>query len=348
MREISSLTLVLSDRCNFACPYCPQRHGTNALSIRDVTAFLEIVKPRLARQVSLGFYGGEPLLSWRLIEEILAHADSHFRDRFHFTLTTNGSLLTGPRVAFLKKHRVELVLSYDGLAQRARDAGHLAAVEKALALLQERYPGGYRIHSVFTPGTVPLLASSIAALLEQGHPRLQYALDACVPWKAADLKALEEQLRRLAARCRAHRQKTGSVPLENFKDNGQQGTFACFAGRDRLALLPERTIWGCALFHDLLGHDPAHPDYAKYCLGRLDEFASKPGPALASAARHAGTLHQDFFFSEKGDLCSLCDDLERCAVCPATAALASRTLGMIPSWTCRIRKITRAAATAAP
>jgi sulfatase maturation enzyme AslB (radical SAM superfamily) len=347
MGKISSLTLVLSDRCNFTCPYCPQRHGKSALSIRDITAFLGIVTPRLARDAWLGFTGGEPLLCWPLLEKTVAHAEKNRAVRFRFALTSNGSLLKTEHILFLKEHRIELVLSYDGLAQAARDAGSVAAVEKALAGLQELYPQGYLIHSVFTPRTVPRLAASIEALMERGHPRLQYALDTCVPWNAADLGALKEQLRRLAAACRVRRRKTGEMPLENFKDDGQRGTFACSAGVDRLALLPDRTVWGCRLFHDLLGHDPAHPDYAKYCLGRLGEFASAPGRALASAARRAGPLRQDFFISEKQELCGLCADLERCAVCPAAAALASRTLGVVPSWTCRIRKIARAAAAAA-
>jgi hypothetical protein len=134
------------------------------------------------------------------------------------------------------------------------------------------------------------------------------------------------------------------MPLENFKAAGGKGIFACFAGRDRLALLPDRTIWGCYLFYDLLGHDRQHPDYDKYCFGKLDEFMSMPAKAVAAIAANYGELRQDFFFSESKELCSLCPELENCAICPVTAALATGTLAVIPDWTCRVKKINRAAA----
>lgn len=343
MRVISSLTLVLTDLCNFSCPYCPQQKGKNTLKVKEITAFLDRLRPRLAREVWLGFYGGEPLLSWPLVKKTVAFAEKNFKNKFRFTLTTNGSLLKKEHILFFKKHRFELVLSYDGLAQKFRDAGSIPAMEGAWDQLRQFYPEGYVINSVFTPRTVPLLAASIEEMLKQRHPHLQYSLDMCVPWKKADLAALEKQLARLATICMKYRQKTGKMPLENFKENEKQGTFACFAGRDRLALLPDRTVWGCYLFYDLLGHDPSDPDYAKYCFGSLAEFMSMPAKALAVAAANYADLRQDYFFSEKKELCSLCDDLERCAVCPVIAALATRNLGVIPGWTCRIRKITRAA-----
>lgn len=343
MREISSLTLVLSEQCNFSCAYCPQRRGRKTLKIEDITAFLDFLGPRWAEEVWLGFYGGEPLLSWPLIEKTVAYSDKKCRNRFRFTLTTNGSLLKKEHILFFRKHHFDLVLSYDGLAQENRDGGSVAAVESALACLQKLYPQGYMVNSVFTPRTVSLLAASMEAMLKQGHQRLQYALDLSVPWENADLGAMEDQLNRLAVICMEYRQKNGDIPLENFGENDKKGIFACFAGRDRLALLPDQTVWGCYMFYDLLGHAPKNPDYTRYCFGKLKEFMSMSAKALTAVAANYADLRQDYFFSENKELCSLCDDLERCAVCPVTAALASGTLAVIPDWTCRIKKISRRA-----
>jgi sulfatase maturation enzyme AslB (radical SAM superfamily) len=346
MPEISSLTLVLSDACNFSCPYCPQRRGKQSLKINDVTDFIDFLRPRLARKVWLGFYGGEPLLGWPLIEKSVAHAERSFKGRFRFALTTNGSLMRREHVSFFRKHRFELVLSYDGLAQKYRDAGSITAVEAALKDLRQHYPAGYVVHSVFTPRTIQLLAASMEKLLEQGHRRLQYSLDLCVPWKKADLLVLERHLERLAPITMKYKEKTGEMPLENFRESEKKGMFACFAGRDRLALLPDRTVWGCYMFYDLLGGNASRPEYGKYCFGKLEEFMSRPAAAVdAIVANYAG-LRQDYFFSETKRLCSLCDDLESCAVCPVTAAMASGVLAVLPDWTCRIRSITRAAAQA--
>jgi len=343
MQEISALTLVLTDRCNFSCPYCPQLKGKNTLKINDIHCFLDFLQPRLAKEVWLGFYGGEPLLAWPLIEETVDHAKKNFKNTFLFTLTTNGSLLNKKHILFFRKNRFKLILSYDGLAQKHRDAGSVASVEAALADLRILYPEGYTVNSVFTPRTVPLLGKSRERLLRQGHERLQYALDMSAPWSKKDLAALAGELDRLAAIARGQRAKSGSLPPENFKASGDKGIFACFAGRDRLALLPDRTVWGCEMFHTLLGHDPRNPDYAKYCFGALEEFISMPAAKRSAIASGYAELRQDYFFSDKKELCSLCPDLESCALCPALAALATGIPAVFPSWACRVKKTVRRA-----
>lgn len=344
VNKISALTLVLSDHCNFSCPYCPQRKGGNRLGMEDFRAFLGFLRPRLARHVWLAFYGGEPLLNWPLLAGIVAATRRERQARFRFTLTTNGSLLDEKRILFLKENRFHLILSYDGLAQEYRDAGSVAVVEAALDRLRRSYPAGYLVNGVFTPRTVPLLAASFAALMKQGHRRLRYSLDRNVRWGKKDLDALERQLARLAGLCLGQRRETGRMPLENFARQGRRGVFACFAGRDRLALLPDRSVWGCEIFHTLLGHDPRNPDQARYRFGSLDEFISMPDRARASVSANYAELRQDYFFTEKKELCGLCADLERCAVCPATAALTTGTPGVLPSWICRVQGITRRAA----
>jgi sulfatase maturation enzyme AslB (radical SAM superfamily) len=338
MNNISSLTLVLTERCNFSCFYCPQHKGKNTLKIEAITAFLDFLQPRLAKEVWLGFYGGEPLLAWPLIEKTVAYAEKKYKNRFRFTLTTNGSLLKKEHILFFKENRFELVLSYDGLAQAKRDPDSIAAVEASLQNLQTLYPEGYTVNSVFTPATVSMLSASINALMKQGHQQLQYSLDLSAPWQDNDLAALEKQLDRLANICLEHRQKTGSTPLENFNDSGGKGIFACFAGRDRLALLPDRTIWGCYLFYDLLGHNPEYADYKKYCFGKLPTFKRGKAETKAVAANYRD-LRQDYFFTVKRELCSLCHELEYCSVCPVVAALATSQLGVIPDWTCRVKRI---------
>ncbi len=338
MNEISVLTLVLTERCNFSCGYCPQQRGKKTLKSEAITAFLDFLKPRLAKEVWLGFYGGEPLLAWPLVEKTVAHVRKNRKNEFHFTLTTNGSLLNEEHILFFKENCFDLVLSYDGLAQARRDPGSVVAVEKALADLKELYPEGYTINSVFTAQTVSLLAASMEKMMAQGHRNLRYSLDLRLPWKKPHLEALERQLDRLAAICLKYRQETGSTPLENFKEERKKGVFACFAGRDRLALLPDSTVWGCYLFYDLLGHKPEHSDYDKYCFGKLPAFIAAGTKNKAVAANY-GDLRQDYFFTVRKELCGLCGMLETCSVCPVVAALATSRLGVIPDWTCRIKRL---------
>lgn len=56
-----------------------------------------IFLPRLAKNYFLNFYGGEPLHNFHLIEKTLIFHDRKNKElnkKVHYSLTTNGSLLT--------------------------------------------------------------------------------------------------------------------------------------------------------------------------------------------------------------------------------------------------------------
>lgn len=65
--------------------------------------------------VTIGFYGGEPLLEFELIKQVILYTEKKFQGKIvHYAMTTNVSLLSIDKVEFLWKHDVHLVLSLDG------------------------------------------------------------------------------------------------------------------------------------------------------------------------------------------------------------------------------------------
>jgi len=97
-----SATVVLNLDCNLACPYCYEDHFRGKYYMAPATARLlveTIIREQIDRgqNIKLQFYGGEPLLSLPMIREIarpLLAAAQAKGCAFHFTLTTNGTLLT--------------------------------------------------------------------------------------------------------------------------------------------------------------------------------------------------------------------------------------------------------------
>ena len=100
---VKALCLHIAHDCNLACKYCfaeeGEYHGRRALMSYEVGKkaldFL-IANSGTRRNLEVDFFGGEPLMNWQVVKDLVAYGreqeklhDKHFR----FTLTTNGVLL---------------------------------------------------------------------------------------------------------------------------------------------------------------------------------------------------------------------------------------------------------------
>ena len=80
------LTLHLTDRCNLACRYCYQRHGTKRMSFETaMTAIAECTADD--PNPGIIFFGGEPLLQADLIFRIIDACERAAPQRYHYKAT---------------------------------------------------------------------------------------------------------------------------------------------------------------------------------------------------------------------------------------------------------------------
>jgi uncharacterized protein len=102
LRRVFSAIVVLNLDCNLACSYCYEDRfrGRHYMAAATADLLVEtICREQIAqgRDVTLSFYGGEPLLSPGLIRDIslrLQTAAAAQGVRYEFNLVTNGTLLT--------------------------------------------------------------------------------------------------------------------------------------------------------------------------------------------------------------------------------------------------------------
>ncbi len=121
---VKALCLHIAHDCNLVCQYCfaeeGEYHGKRALMSYEVGKqaldFL-IANSGSRRNLEVDFFGGEPLMNWQVVKDLVAYGrqqeklhDKHFR----FTLTTNGVLLNDEILEFANKEMSNLVLSIDG------------------------------------------------------------------------------------------------------------------------------------------------------------------------------------------------------------------------------------------
>ena len=121
---IKSMCLHIAHDCNLRCKYCfastgdfgkgrklmPVETGKKAIDF-----LLEHSGSR--HNLELDFFGGEPLMNWDAVKEIIAYARSkeqEYNKCFRFTVTTNGMLLSDENIDFINREMKNVVLSLDG------------------------------------------------------------------------------------------------------------------------------------------------------------------------------------------------------------------------------------------
>ena len=298
--------------------------------------------PRLTEDYYLNFYGGEPLLSFRLIRQVVSFLKDNAKKQNqtgHYSLTTNGSLLTDEIIQFLAEHKFSVELSFDGLAQDvSRQKG---SEEKLVPIIKEllNQPNiDLEINSVFSPDTVSYLSDSIQYTMDLNVPHIRCSLSTTETWNPAALKKLESEMARLREIIIEHSKRKGHVPVVNFRDRQRKGIFHCAAGKDRLTISPDGGVWGCFLFADYFKGKENTAEYSKYFFGNLGDFIDNHEHIYPGISSNYAELKMDNFRTSKTE-CFLCKEYKNCAVCPINAALSGTPIGQIPDHICEIHKI---------
>ncbi|MCD8231885.1 MAG: thioether cross-link-forming SCIFF peptide maturase [Clostridiales bacterium] len=121
---VKALCLHIAHDCNLACRYCfaeeGEYHGRRELMSAEVGKraldFL-IANSGHRRNLEVDFFGGEPLMNWEVVKELVAYGreQEKIHDKnFRFTLTTNGVLLNDEIMEFANREMANVVLSIDG------------------------------------------------------------------------------------------------------------------------------------------------------------------------------------------------------------------------------------------
>ena len=120
---VINMALLVTQECNLKCIYCygdAGSYGSGGNMTRE-TAFTAvdwlIEHSRKIKKLGISFFGGEPVLNFPLIQDVVAYAEKRVEEsdkQFQFHITTNASLLDAKKITFLKKHKVVPLVSFDG------------------------------------------------------------------------------------------------------------------------------------------------------------------------------------------------------------------------------------------
>ncbi len=165
---LKALCLHVAHTCNLNCEYCfasqGKYHGDRALMPFEVgTQARDFLIQNSGSRVNLevDFFGGEPLMNWQVVKDLVAYARSQeaaHHKHFRFTLTTNGVLLDDEVTEFCNREMHNVVLSLDGRKEvhdrlRKNYAGQGSydlIVPKFQRFVQQRGDRDYYIRGTFT------------------------------------------------------------------------------------------------------------------------------------------------------------------------------------------------------
>ncbi|WP_418666379.1 radical SAM protein [Allofournierella sp.] len=125
-RSLIMMTLQVTQQCNLRCDYCLYSENSNELQRHHENKHMSFETAKRAidfllthsvdsSTVSIGFYGGEPLLQFPLIKKVVEYAESLFTGKIvQFNITTNATLITDEIADYLVKKRFATTISMDG------------------------------------------------------------------------------------------------------------------------------------------------------------------------------------------------------------------------------------------
>lgn len=123
--QVFNITLELTEKCNLRCKYCIyhpshpnyRKFGHKNMSFETAKKAIDFLDNHSSnnKEVYIGFYGGEPLLNFNLLEKCINYGNTKFKNKnVLYSMTTNATLITEDIAKFLVKNKVLITVSLDG------------------------------------------------------------------------------------------------------------------------------------------------------------------------------------------------------------------------------------------
>ncbi len=254
------LVLHLTHHCNMRCTYCyAGQAGRGNMSFGTAHRALELAHEIGARHPELvvAFFGGEPLIQFEMMRRIVEVAERQSARRgwpMRFAATTNGTLLTEERAAWLADHAFELAVSLDGAPASHNQCrvlpGDRPSHHRVLSGLRvaQRYFDDLRVALTVTPATAGALVENLDYLRRLGVKDVHVTPDYDAPrWPLAARRALREQMLAAAGYYAEHFEDMSISFLDEkvCASMDPAGAWPCGFGHSKLAVSAAGRLYGC-------------------------------------------------------------------------------------------------------
>ena len=277
---VKALCLHIAHTCNLNCAYCfasqGKYHGDRAVMSFEVGKqaldFL-VAHSGTRRNLEVDFFGGEPLMNFQVVKDLVAYARSIEKEagkNFRFTLTTNGLLIDDDVIDFANRECSNVVLSLDGRKEihdryRVDYAGNGSwekIVPKFQKLVESRGGKNYYMRGTFTHAN-PDFLEDIKVMLDLGFRELSMEPVVAAEGDASalteeDLPVVMEQYEKLAELMMQKRKAGDPFTFYHYMIDLTGGPCiykrisGCGSGTEYMAVTPWGDLYPC---HQFVGEE---------------------------------------------------------------------------------------------
>lgn len=288
---IKAMCLNVAHDCNLRCKYCFASTGDfggerKLMSVETGKKAIDFLLKYSGtrRNLEMDFFGGEPLMNFDVVKEVVQYARSkekEYNKNFRFTITTNGILLTDDKIDFINQEMSNVVLSIDGrkeindrLRTRVDGSGcHDDILPKFKKLVDARGGDQYYVRGTFTKYNKDF-TEDVLHFYENGFdqisiepvvtsPDLPYAL------VEEDLPEVFAEYEKLSKVIIEKRKKGEFFNFFHFMIDLDQGPCAikrlrgCGCGNEYVSVTPEGDVYPC---HQFVGQK-------QWIMGHVDDLS---------------------------------------------------------------------------
>ncbi|WP_206425685.1 thioether cross-link-forming SCIFF peptide maturase [Ruminococcus sp. Marseille-P6503] len=273
---VKAMCLHIAHDCNLRCDYCFAStgdfgEGRKLMDFETGKKAIDFLIEKSADRkfLELDFFGGEPLMNFGVVKQIVEYARSREKEcgkTFRFTITTNGMLLTEDKMDFINREMSNVVLSIDGrkevndrMRKRVDGTGSYDKItDNFKKFVSMRGDKDYYVRGTYTKYNLDF-SNDVMHLYELGFDQISVEpvmADPSEPYAITegDLTKIFKEYEILAEKIKKIQSEGKFINFFHFMLDLDQGPCAikrlrgCGCGNEYVAVTPDGDIYPCHQF----------------------------------------------------------------------------------------------------
>ncbi|MFX0183627.1 MAG: radical SAM protein [Candidatus Hodarchaeota archaeon] len=307
------ITMGLTHNCNLSCKYC----YAGVKSMREMSfetskkiVDFGIISTPPEENLDFSFFGGEPLLCFKLMKRIVEYIDSikpNYENIHSINITTNGILLTESILTFIKKYKINLCISIDGPSHvhnlnrcYSDGQGSFRKTFRKL-ILALKILDDVQVNAVYGPDTIDFLPETLEFFSQFDISGIHLNPNIVTGWDIHSYPKLYKNFKKVAdfyIECYQHDHEITLNIIDSkillFLKGGYDLREKCSMGEKEWGFAPSGNIYPCERF---IGDDN---DF-KFLLGNIHTGLNET--SRCSLLKHRGNSNKKCVICENQEFC---------------------------------------------